>query len=128
MSLVIYDATTGRPKRLHNGSTHALQRERGRMAEGEAALEGDFACIVDCWVTDGALVPTTPTAEDHMRDLRRTRDRLLRAHVDAMNPVRWETMSDIQKQDWRGYRQALLDMPATATDPAAPIWPVKPEG
>ena len=31
--------------------------------------------------------------------------------VDSMNPMRWETLSENEKQAWRDYRQALLDVP-----------------
>ena len=30
-------------------------------------------------------------------------------------------------QVWMDYRQALRDLPANTTDPANPVWPVKPE-
>ena len=29
--------------------------------------------------------------------------------------------------DWMNYRQALRDLPANTTDPANPVWPIKPE-
>ncbi len=127
MSVVIYDPATGRPLRLHQGSPRALEKVRARMAEGEACIEGDYVSIVGCTVRDGALVEAERTQDDDMRELRDRRNKLLRAHVDAMNPVRWETMDETQRQAWREYRQALLDLPETTTDPRHPVWPARPE-
>lgn len=28
-----------------------------------------------------------------------------------MSPMRWNTLSDVDKQKWNDYRQALLDVP-----------------
>lgn len=54
------------------------------------------------------------------------RNILLKNTVDTMNPMRWETLSDIQKTAWRDYRQALLDVPQQEGFPWNINWPVEP--
>ena len=59
-------------------------------------------------------------ALEPMRMLRRNRDALL-AETD------WMANSDLTMSDeWKAYRQALRDMPATESDPSNPTWPTKP--
>ena len=59
-------------------------------------------------------------ALEPMRMLRRNRDALL-AETD------WMANSDLTMSDeWKAYRQALRDMPATESDPLNPTWPTKP--
>ncbi|NBK24733.1 MAG: hypothetical protein EOM68_22245, partial [Spirochaetia bacterium] len=45
------------------------------------------------------------------REARAKRDNLLKETVDSVNPMRWEALSELQKDAWRAYRQALLDVP-----------------
>ena len=35
-------------------------------------------------------------------------------------------LSDVKKQEWAIYRQALRDLPSSTTDPSNPTWPDKP--
>jgi len=52
--------------------------------------------------------------------LRLTRDKLL-AETD------WMALSDVTlPDDWKAYRQALRDLPATESNPANPTYPTKP--
>ena len=51
---------------------------------------------------------------------------------DAVSPMRWNAMTDAQKQAWTDYRQALLDVPQQdgfpwGGDPEAAPWPERPE-
>ena len=51
---------------------------------------------------------------------------------DKMSPMRWNSMTEEQKQEWANYRQALLDIPQQEGfpwdgDPNKVPWPVKPE-
>ena len=58
-----------------------------------------------------------------LENLRRERNRLL-AETD------WTQSRDVtlpNDAEWAAYRQALRDLPANTTDPANPIWPIKPE-
>jgi len=58
---------------------------------------------------------------------RKRRDRLLQTTVDTLNPMRWETLSESKKQEWRVYRQALLDVPQQPEFPTDIVWPTTPE-
>ena len=54
--------------------------------------------------------------------LREQRNRLL-AETD------WSANADVTMSDkMKTYRQALRDLPANTSDPANPVWPVKPGG
>ena len=51
---------------------------------------------------------------------------------DKVSPMRWNAMSEAQRQAWTDYRQALLDIPQMPGfpwngDPDKAPWPVKPE-
>ena len=59
--------------------------------------------------------------------VRERRMYLLRTEVDAINPMRWETLTPEQQQSWRDYRQALLDVTTQAGFPWNVDWPVRPE-
>ena len=68
--------------------------------------------------------PPPPTTEELWASLRARRNDLL-AESD------WRQMSDspLNTEDratWAAYRQSLRDLPANTTDPASPIWPVRP--
>lgn len=61
------------------------------------------------------------------REARAKRDNLLKETVDSVNPMRWEALTDEQKDAWRAYRQALLDVPQQEGFPTNIIWPNIPE-
>lgn len=126
MSIVVYSKATGKALRLHHGSRRMLQLARARVRDGEAVIEGEFESIAGMKVEGGALVPAEVTDEEAMRDLRARRNQKLAAHVDSMNPIRWEAMTAAEKAAWRKYRQALLDLPANTKDPHNPKWPTPP--
>lgn len=46
--------------------------------------------------------------------------------VDKINPIWWEEMSQEQKNVWRTYRQALLDITEQDGFPNNVEWPVNP--
>ena len=69
----------------------------------------------------------TFSLENTIRTERARRDSLLLEVVDAMNPMRWELLSDDEKQSWRDYRQALLDVPQQPGFPKEIDWPVAPD-
>lgn len=52
---------------------------------------------------------------------------LLRTEVDAINAMRWETLSEENKEKWRTYRQELLDITDQTGFPWNIVWPKKPE-
>lgn len=60
------------------------------------------------------------------REARARRDTLLKETVDSVNPMRWEALTELQKDAWRAYRQALLDVPQQEGFPTNIIWPTIP--
>lgn len=58
--------------------------------------------------------------------VRSERDQRLRAECDCINPMRWETMTDAQKDLARAHRLALLDVPNQPGFPWSVTWPVNP--
>lgn len=67
------------------------------------------------------------TTEQKIVMVRNRRNRLLKKHVDTMNPIRWETLNQSQKDEWAKYRQSLLDIPDQEGFPNNVIWPVVPK-
>lgn len=59
--------------------------------------------------------PADIVGDEVVVELRLMRDRLLSREVDPIvsNPLRWESMTEEKKQEWRDYRQSLLDLPST---------------
>ena len=64
------------------------------------------------------------TMEQAMSALRIERDQRLAASDWTQMPD--APLGDAARAAWRGYRQALRDLPETVTDPAAIAWPVAP--
>lgn len=60
-------------------------------------------------------------------EIRSIRDNILSQEVDKINAIRWEAMTEEKKEEWRTYRQALLDIPTQTTFPSEVVWPNKPE-
>jgi hypothetical protein len=48
-------------------------------------------------------------------------------NVDRINAVRWNSMTQEQRDAWTQYRQDLLDVPSQPGFPRNIIWPTKPE-
>ena len=70
--------------------------------------------------------PYEITSEMLEKQARVKRDRLLKEVVDTINPMRWEAMTELQKDAWRVYRQALLDVPQQDGFPTSITWPTQP--
>lgn len=66
------------------------------------------------------------TYEEWCEKHRGRRDKYLNIHIDKINSIRWNFMSDQEKVNWIEYRQALLDIPQQVNFPREIIWPVKP--
>ncbi len=60
------------------------------------------------------------------REARDRRDTLLKEVVDTINPMRWEALTAPEKDAWRAYRQALLDVPQQECFPNNITWPEAP--
>lgn len=59
--------------------------------------------------------------------VRSRRDALLASTVDKLNPLRWESFTQSQKDAWRQYRQELLDLPQQSGFPDSVAWPTPPQ-
>jgi len=90
-----------------SGDTHIVRR--GRL-QSKPKRDKDAQEIARAW--------------GHLRTQRMAR--LIR-EVDAINAVRWDAMTESERQAWHEYRQALLDLPANTVDPRNVTWPEKPE-
>jgi len=64
-----------------------------------------------------------PTTDELAITMRAKRDQILSTVVDSMNAIRWETLTEGQKESWRIYRKALLDVPEQEGFPTDITWP-----
>ena len=97
-------------------------------AEAHAALiasASSGSIIVPDANGDPVAIPApAPPASELLRRMRDQRNRLLRASDFTQAPD--APLTDEQRAQWRTYRQALRDLPANVTDPAAVEWPNAP--
>lgn len=68
-----------------------------------------------------------PTLEQLASIARYKRNNLLKQTVDRINPLRWESYTQEEKDAWSSYRQALLNVPQQEGFPTNIVWPTKPE-
>lgn len=113
--------------------TELAELQSNPIAFGKLVLDEEFrGDPTKYFVEDDQLVLKTLTAveadrmADKVSELRPTRDRLLSQWVDGVTALRLEAMTEEKREEWRAYRQALLDFPETCTDPANPVWPTPP--
>ena len=91
------------------------------ISDSAGAFDADGNKIeIDQTLVDAAAVEVA--AEFALGNLRAKRNQLL-AETDYL-ALSDSTLTD----EMRTYRQALRDLPANTTDPANPVWPVKPGG
>lgn len=81
------------------------------------------------WNGSGWTDPSNPgpTEQQLENQIRKKRDKALRRVIDNMNAVRWEMLTQQQKDDYIAYRQALLDIPQQSTFPYNVTWPTPPQ-
>lgn len=99
------------------------------MATPPTVPDGQFAVWIGgrgVWEFD-SLGPNAVFPSEDALKARERRDVLLKTTVDTMNPIRWESFDDTKKDEWRAYRQALLDVPAQEGFPYEVIWPTQPK-
>tara|TARA_X000001382_G_scaffold105561_1_gene80770 strand:- start:222 stop:638 length:417 start_codon:yes stop_codon:yes gene_type:complete len=62
-------------------------------------------------------------------EVRGQRDALLRADVDPIvcNPLRWADLTTKKQDEWKEYRQKLLDISKQAKFPKVVVYPTKPD-
>ena len=68
-----------------------------------------------------------PSIEELEAKQRELRDKWLRIYVDTVNAVRWNGLTQQQKDELIVYRQALLDVPQQPGFPTSVTWPTHPE-
>jgi hypothetical protein len=83
------------------------------------------------WTQVWSVIERTQEEKQAMTDgqassVRAERDRKLREECDCINPMRWESMTDAQKDLARNHRQALLDVTNQAGFPWSITWPQNP--
>jgi len=59
-------------------------------------------------------------------NVRIDRDYRLKRTVDLLNPIVWDLMTEEKKQEWKDFRQALLDVSDQEGFPQYVDWPVLP--
>jgi hypothetical protein len=64
--------------------------------------------------------------EEKEEEVRARREKILLETVDRVNSLWWESMPGEEKEAWRAYRQALLDIPEQEGYPFDVAGPVKP--
>jgi len=75
------------------------------------------------------VAPTQAWLDDNAAKIARAeRAALLYHHVDPVvsNPLRWNSMTQAQRDAWAAYRQALLDISQQTGFPHEIEWPTKP--
>jgi hypothetical protein len=67
---------------------------------------------------------------DNWKNIRQQRDFLLQESDTQSHiiwPDKWSSLSDIEKNAWLDYRQALRDIPKNYVHSSNVVWPVKPD-
>lgn len=115
------------------GDLESIQAAGGK-AEMQLSVAEWEACGCSARIEDGRIVLGDPEEVACARNAEIIRnERYLRLRqCDKISPMRWNAMTDAQRQAWTDYRQALLDMPQQPGfpwdgDPDKAPWPVKPE-
>lgn len=88
-------------------------------------VESNSAKIGDKFV-NGKFEGTKPSLNDLIQNARMQRNFLL-TKIDLINPIRWESFTEEQKNTLRNYRQDLLDVPQQKDFPNNIIWPILPK-
>lgn len=88
-------------------------------------------------LADGTIVEYSQEEYDHIAlpeiaptetAVRQERDNRLRNEVDpiASNFLMWEDLTVSKQNEWKQYRQNLLDIPQQTGFPTSVTWPTKP--
>lgn len=82
------------------------------------------------WEWDGSdwIIPVIEISRENLENkIRQRRNKFLGMYIDSMNSIRWESLSDEEKNRYRQYRQDLLDIPQQNGFPENVSFPVTPE-
>ena len=131
---------------MEEGNVVYLKIKHGKVyAYGDKKLftgSPDAVVSVDAWdasggsaeVVEGRIVLGDPEQVAYERNAQIIRnERYIRMKpADRISPMRWEKMTEAKREEWRIYRQALLDIPQQpgfpwGGDPGKAPWPIKPE-
>jgi|TARA_E500000318_G_C3554216_1_gene210314 hypothetical protein len=76
------------------------------------AKKGDYGVVSDY------QKPPKITGDEAISLLRDMRNYKLESEIDPIvsNPLRWESLTEEKKEEWKVYRQSLLDITATYSD------------
>lgn len=58
--------------------------------------------------------------------VRNERDSKLRSEIDALNPIRWEALTEEEQTAFKLYRDELLEVPQQEGFPWEVVWPTRP--
>lgn len=83
--------------------------------------------IVANWTQDEIDVYFQRQLPERWKLIREKRNELLTESDYIFLQDKWNSLSEIKKQEWTEYRQALRDVPENQMDPFKIIWPTKPE-
>lgn len=97
------------------------------VVDGALSFRGGPPSDVHVWNGEEWVVDESMLSTQLESSVRSTRNRLLKMHIDSMNPMRWFELTEEQKQAWSIYRQALLDVPQQDGFPRNVVWPSKPQ-
>ena len=100
----------------------------------DAGSDIDVKKLSDNIKLNGDAQSYTPPTEDEIVtqkaiEVRETRNALLSIEVDPIvsNPLRWADMTESKQDEWKKYRQELLDITKQAKFPKVVTFPKKPE-
>jgi hypothetical protein len=80
------------------------------------------------WTENGWYNPDPGPSTEYLAECaRHRRNKYLTMYVDSINPIRWESLTQQQKDVLIAYRQELLDIPQQPGFPTNITWPTPPE-
>jgi hypothetical protein len=80
------------------------------------------------WTENGWNNPDPGPSEEYLSECaRHRRNKYLGMYVDNVNPIRWESLTQQQKDELISYRQSLLDVPQQPGFPNTINWPTPPQ-
>jgi hypothetical protein len=121
-----------------------IWRGETRRATPPATFNDDFVCQTDEFdfeplpLRDDSIVivdlekkstyyKLIDNQTEELSKIRSIRDTLLNeCDLKYCNAEKWELMTELQKQDWREYKQALRDLPQNYINSGLISYPVKP--
>lgn len=114
----------------YHGDVNCYEIDRElNTPEGCTSIQSDEQST-DIKLVNGVITPI-PQDEIDNRNLQLAWDEFKGYRNELLFKSDWtqavdSPLTDAKRAEWRTYRQALRDLPASTTDPANPIWPSKP--